>query len=177
MYRPAYFIGLPKSDDIKEFLTNHSELFHRKEFLFPKGSPFTNKSVQDFLDENKVQYHYVNKKEIPLIVRISTLYMKRMSEINIEKNKEFQSSYLYDLMDFWNQKIVLVAFNLASDKLMSETKITERLKKELFKRLQKSDPFQMQKNKQNYIFLLVIVKRYLKSKAPETSLILLNAFS
>jgi hypothetical protein len=175
MSKPAYFIGVLKPTEIQKFLKDHSDYLDTMEFLFPKGSPFTNKSVQDFLDENKVQYSYVGKKEIPLLPRISTLYMKRMSEINSEKNTSLELDYLYDLQDFWNKTTSLVTHNLGSAKLTSETAISNKLKKELFKRLEKFDSFRMLENKTNYIYLLVIVKRYLRSKAPETSLVLLNA--
>jgi hypothetical protein len=177
MLEPTYFIGLIKPTDIQKFLEGHASLFEKSDFLFTKGSPFTNKPVQDFLDKNQVHYNYVNKTEIPLIVRISTLYMKRMVEINLEKNKSFESNYLCDLRNFWNDEILFVTHNLPSEDLMKKTRMTDKLKEELFKRFEKSDSFKLEENKQNYIYLLVIVKRYLKSKAPETSLVLLNLFN
>lgn len=181
MLKPVHYIGLLKSDDIKEFLKGYSELFYQKELLFTKGSPFTNQSVQDFLNENKIQFNYVSKQEIPLIVRISTLYMKRMleinSEINSERSKSFQSKYLFDLMHFWNTRIVFVTLNLPTENLMSKTEMTEKKKEELFNKFVKLDSFELQENKQKYVYLLVIAKRYLRSKAPETTFILLNLFN
>lgn len=181
MYIPFLCLGLPNSKDIKKFLTNYSELFDKKEFLFTKGSPFMSQSVQDFLNENQIQFNYVSKKEIPLIVRISTLYMKRMLEINSEihsnKIQSFKLNYLFDLQKFWNKRIVYVTVNLPRDNLISKTEMTEKWKEELFKKFVKSDPYKMQENKQNILYLLVISKRFLKKKAPETTLILLNMFS
>lgn len=181
MLNPIHYIGLPKPDDIKEVLKGYSELYDQKELLFPKGSPFTNQSVQDFLTDNQIQFNYVSKQEIPLIVRISTLYMKRMleinSEINSDKVKAFQLNYLLDLMHFWNTRIVYVTINLSTENLISKTEITEKRKEELFKRFDKSDSYKMEENKQKYVYLLVIAKRYLRSKAPETTLILLNLFN
>jgi hypothetical protein len=181
MLKPVYYIGLPKADDIKEVLKGYSELYDQKELLLPKGSPFTNQSVQDFLNENQIQFNYVSKQEIPLIVRISTLYMKRMleinSEINSERSQSFQSKYLFDLMHFWNTRIVYVTINLPTENLISKTEMTEKWKEELFKRFVKSNSYKMEENKQKYVYLLVIAKRYLRSKAPETTFILLNLFN
>jgi hypothetical protein len=181
LFKPAYFIGLLKPTNIEELLKDYSKyhegIFENNEFFFVKGSPFTNKSVLNFLDKNKVQYSYVDKKEIPIIVRISTLYMKRMLEINSEKNHSLQSDYLYNLQEFWNKQTLFVTHNLTTENLIPKTLISEKLKKELFNKFQKSDSFRMEGNKQNYIYLLVIVKRYLKSKTPETSLVLLNVMN
>lgn len=85
-----------------------------------KGSPFFNKKVQDFLEENKIPFFYYTRNSVPPIVSIVNAYMTRMLELHILYNDRIYSQYVMELLEFWKKQIIPITYHLSNINLIED---------------------------------------------------------
>jgi hypothetical protein len=85
-----------------------------------KGSPFFNKKVQDFLEENKIQFFYYTRCNVPTIVSIVNAYITRMLELHILYNHRIYYQYVMKLLEFWKKEIIPITYGLSDIDLIED---------------------------------------------------------
>ena len=135
---PKFTFNKPNDKDIQFLVEKLLKIDLKFSIVAFKGSPFFNKKVQDFLEENKIQFFYYTRCNVPTIVLIVNAYITRMLELHILYNHRIHYQYVMKLLEFWKKEIIPITYDLSNidlieDKsfLISNTKETNNQEQEI----------------------------------------------
>jgi hypothetical protein len=112
----------PTVEDANELLNELYKIFPSANLTFVKGSPFTNQSFLNELENKGIKYYHFSRDETPQILSIVTVYLLRMIQINMNfNNNKIHPEYIDELISFWTDRIVSVTEDLADHSLIDHS--------------------------------------------------------